>query len=109
MQGNLQLGRSSANSRCITRQSQSISLRVELAMLFYNCGAANFRSKSANRCDGWNGITFVRKKKIGIKIEKEARRRARAGIGMPPTQRLIPDKRRKAPKRKKSLQDSSRG
>jgi hypothetical protein len=51
----------------------------------------------------------MRKKKTGIKIEKEARRRARAGIGMPPTQRLIPDKRRKAPKHKKSLQDSNRG
>jgi hypothetical protein len=51
----------------------------------------------------------MRKKKTGIKIEKEARRRARDGIGMPPTQRLIPDKRRKAPKHKKSLQDSNRG
>jgi hypothetical protein len=82
---------------------------MELAMLFYNCGAANRRSKSANRRHGLNGITFMRKKKTGIKIEKEARRRARAGIGMPPTQRLIPDKRRKAPKHKKSLQDSNRG
>jgi hypothetical protein len=50
----------------------------------------------------------MRKKKTGIKIEKEARRRARAGIGMPPAQRLIPDKRRKSPKHKKALLDSSR-
>jgi hypothetical protein len=54
------------------------------------------------------GLTFVRKKKTGIKIEKEARRRARAGIGMPPPERLIPDKRRKNPKHKKSLLDSGR-
>jgi hypothetical protein len=51
----------------------------------------------------------MHKKKNGIRIEKEARRRARAGIGMPPTQRLIPDKRRKSPKHKKSIQDSNRG
>jgi hypothetical protein len=82
---------------------------MELAMLFYNCGAANGPSESAKRRKGWNGITFMRKKKTGIKIEKEARRRARDGIGMPPTQRLIPDKRRKAPKHRKSLQDSNRG
>jgi hypothetical protein len=47
----------------------------------------------------------MRKKKTGIRIEKEARRRARAGIGMPPAQRLIPDKRRKSPKHKKVLLD----
>jgi hypothetical protein len=47
----------------------------------------------------------MRKKKPGIRIEKEARRRARAGIGMPPAQRLIPDKRRKSPKHKKVLLD----
>jgi hypothetical protein len=51
----------------------------------------------------------MRKKKIGIKIEKEARRRARAGIGMPPAQRLIQDKRHKSPKHKKALLDSARG
>jgi hypothetical protein len=57
---------------------------------------------------GLNGVTSMRKKKTGIRIEKEARRRARAGIGMPPVERLIPDKRRKPPKHKKSLQDSNR-
>lgn len=51
------------------------------------------------------GITVMRKKKPGIRMEKEARRRARAGIGMPPAQRLIPDKRRKSPKHKKVLLD----
>ncbi len=48
----------------------------------------------------------MRKKKTGIRIEKEARRRARQGIGMPPTERLIPDKRRKPPKYKKPVVDS---
>jgi hypothetical protein len=50
----------------------------------------------------------MRKKKTEIKIDKEARRRARAGIGMPPAQRLIPDKRRKPPKHKKALSESGR-
>ncbi|HXN98757.1 MAG TPA: hypothetical protein VN881_06755 [Candidatus Acidoferrales bacterium] len=50
----------------------------------------------------------MRKKKRVVKIEKEARRRARAGIGMPPPERLIPDKRKKPPKHKKPLLDSSR-
>ena len=64
---------------------------------------------SAHELHGLNGVTSMRKKKTGIRIEKEARRRARAGIGMPPVGRLIPDKRRKPPKHKKSLQDSNRG
>jgi hypothetical protein len=54
------------------------------------------------------GISLMRKKKPGIRIEKEARRRARAGIGMPPAERLIPDKRGKSPKHKKSFLDSGR-
>jgi hypothetical protein len=49
----------------------------------------------------------MRKKKPGIRIEKEARRRARQGIGMPPAERLIPDKRLKPPKYKKPLIDST--
>ena len=48
----------------------------------------------------------MRKKKPGIRIEKEARRRARQGIGMPPAERLIPDKRRNPPKYKKPILDS---
>jgi hypothetical protein len=64
--------------------------------------------ESTHGLHGLNGVTSMRKKKTGIRIEKEARRRARAGIGMPPVERLIPDKRRKPPKHKKSLQDSNR-
>jgi hypothetical protein len=47
----------------------------------------------------------MRKKKGRINISKETRRRARAGIGMPPVERLIPDKRLKPPKHKKPLLD----
>jgi hypothetical protein len=47
----------------------------------------------------------MRKKKNRINISKETRRRARAGIGMPPAERLIPDKRTKPPKHKKLLRD----
>jgi hypothetical protein len=47
----------------------------------------------------------MRKKKGRINLSKETRRRARAGIGMPPVERLIPDKRLKPPKHKKPLLD----
>jgi hypothetical protein len=42
-----------------------------------------------------------RKKKTVFLASKEARRRARLGIGMPPPERTIPDKRLKPPKHKK--------
>lgn len=38
---------------------------------------------------------------------KEAKRRARLGIGLPPGTRVIPDKRRKRPKHKKPLREDS--
>jgi len=44
-----------------------------------------------------------RKKKARLRVTKEARRRARLGIGLPPTERTIPDKRLKPPKHKKSV------
>jgi hypothetical protein len=43
------------------------------------------------------------KQKNRLRVHKEARRLARLGVGMPPTERTIPDKRRKAPKYKKKL------
>jgi len=43
------------------------------------------------------------KKKPRLRVEKEARRRARLGIGMPPPARRIADKRSKAPKHKKKI------
>jgi hypothetical protein len=46
-----------------------------------------------------------RKKKPRFRVGKEARRRARLGIGMPPPERTIPDKRQKPPKHRKSPLD----
>jgi len=43
---------------------------------------------------------MARKKKPRIRIEKDARRIARASIGTPPAARTIPDKRDKAPRHK---------
>jgi hypothetical protein len=50
---------------------------------------------------------MARKKKSRLRVEKEARRRARLGIGMPPPERTIPNKRDKPPKHKKRLLDSN--
>ncbi|HEY4949324.1 MAG TPA: hypothetical protein VIH88_03235 [Candidatus Acidoferrales bacterium] len=46
---------------------------------------------------------MAKKKKDRLRVHKEARRLARLGVGMPPTERAIPDKRQKAPKHKKKL------
>ncbi len=46
-----------------------------------------------------------RKKKPKLRVGKEARRRARLGIGMPPAARVIMDKRDKPPKHKKMPTD----
>jgi hypothetical protein len=53
------------------------------------------------------GILFrmPRGRKPRLKIPKEARRRARAGIGLPPPERVIVEKRDKPPKHKKSVVD----
>ena len=48
---------------------------------------------------------MARRKKPQLKIPKEARRRARLGIGMPPPGRIIIEKRDKPPKHKKTLSD----
>lgn len=44
-----------------------------------------------------------RKKKQRLRVEKEARRRARQGIGMPPPERVIVEKRHKPAKHKKKM------
>jgi hypothetical protein len=46
-----------------------------------------------------------KKKKPRLRVGKEARRRARLGIGLPPPERAIPDKREKSGKHKKTLGD----
>lgn len=43
------------------------------------------------------------KNKPRLRVHKEARRRARLGIGLPPPERIIIDKRLKPPKHKKPL------
>ncbi len=48
-----------------------------------------------------------RKKKDKIRPHKEAKRRARIGIGMPPPERVIVDKRLKPEKHKKRIDDSN--
>jgi hypothetical protein len=44
-----------------------------------------------------------RRRKSRFKIPKEARRRARLGLGLPPPERVIIEKRHKPPKHKKAL------
>lgn len=44
-----------------------------------------------------------RRKKSKFKVAKEAKRRARLGIGLPPPERVIVEKRHKPPKHKKTL------
>jgi hypothetical protein len=46
-----------------------------------------------------------KKKKSKFKVGTEARRRARLGIGLPPPERTITEKRLKKPKHKKKLED----
>jgi hypothetical protein len=46
---------------------------------------------------------MMRRKKSKFKVTKEARRRARLGIGLPPPERVIVEKRHKPPKHKKPL------
>ena len=46
---------------------------------------------------------MAKKTKDRLRVHKEARRLARRGVGMPPTERTIPDKRRKPVKHKKQI------
>jgi hypothetical protein len=46
-----------------------------------------------------------KKKKSKFKVGTEARRRARLGIGLPPPERTITEKRLKKPKHKKNLKE----
>jgi len=50
-------------------------------------------------------LAMAKKKKDRLRVHKEARRLARLGIGAPPSERVIPDKRKKPPKHKKRLAD----
>ncbi|HTR47957.1 MAG TPA: hypothetical protein VMM16_11290 [Verrucomicrobiae bacterium] len=48
---------------------------------------------------------MARRKKPRLKVAKEAKRRARLGIGLPPTERVIPNKRDRPPKHKRTMRD----
>jgi hypothetical protein len=50
-------------------------------------------------------LAMARKKKDRLRVHKEARRLARLGIGAPPGERIIPDKRKKPPKHQNRLVD----
>jgi len=50
-------------------------------------------------------LKMARRKKARLKVAKEARRRARLGIGLPPTERTIPNKREKPEKHKKTMRE----
>jgi hypothetical protein len=45
----------------------------------------------------------LKKRKRQLDLGTEARRRAREKVGLPPSERVIPDKRRKKPKHKKPV------
>jgi hypothetical protein len=57
------------------------------------------------RFDNSEAAVPSKKRKTKFSAAKEARRRARLAAGTPPTGRVIPDKRRKPPKHKKTLED----
>ena len=48
-----------------------------------------------------------RRKKRKLVAQKEAKRRARVEIGQPPSERIIPDKRKKPPRHKVPLTEYS--
>jgi len=75
-----------------------------------NEGATGWRCLGDVDCAGECGFvvafvatTMAKKKKDRLRVHKEARRLARLGVGMPPTERTIPDKRQKPAKHKKKL------
>jgi hypothetical protein len=45
------------------------------------------------------------RKRTKLKVAKEAKRRARAGVGLPPPARVIAEKRDRPPKHKPTLSD----
>jgi hypothetical protein len=55
--------------------------------------------------DAGSELVPSKRKKSKFKVATEARRRARLGIGLPPPERTITEKRLKKPKHKKKLED----
>jgi hypothetical protein len=46
---------------------------------------------------------MTRKKKPRLRTHKEARRRARLGVGLPPPEKILPNKREKPAKHRKTF------
>ena len=76
------------------------------------CGSTEFSTTHGSRCEVDRLLQRVssgiligmpKKKKPRLRVGKEARRRARLGIGLPPPERAIPNKREKSEKHKKTL------
>ncbi|MBI3661699.1 MAG: hypothetical protein HY234_01420 [Acidobacteria bacterium] len=51
-------------------------------------------------------MTTAKKLCKKLDVGKEARRRARQSAGLPPSERVIPDKRRRPPKHKRKILES---
>lgn len=85
--------------------------RIENGRVTYpkgKAGAARKRTAPTQtelRFDDSEAAMPTKKRKTKFTAAKEARRRARLAAGSPPTERVIPDKRRKPPKHKKSAED----
>ena len=85
--------------------------RIQNERVFYPQAEGEAQRKTAAagqaelRFDDSEAAMPAKKRKTKFTAAKEARRRARLAAGTPPTERVIPDKRRKAPKHKKELED----
>jgi hypothetical protein len=85
--------------------------RIENGRVIYpeaEVGAARKRAAATQtelRFDNSEAGMPSKKRKTKFSAAKDARRRARLAAGTPPTERVIPDKRRKPAKHKKALED----
>jgi hypothetical protein len=78
----------------VTPPNQPVAAFFPRASFFYSTGFSDMLASE-----------MARRKKSRLKVAKEARRRARLGIGLPPTERTISNKREKTPKHKKTPRD----
>jgi hypothetical protein len=84
--------------------TQGCRERVRIPRRRQNCTWSYLDCGDARRFVVASGEAIMAKtKKDRLRVHKEARRLARLGVGMPPTERTIADKRQKAPKYKKKL------
>jgi hypothetical protein len=84
--------------------TQGCCERVRTARRCHNDTWSYLECKAARRfVIASEEVIMAKKKKDRLRVHKEARRLARLGVGMPPSERTIPDKRQKAPKHKKKL------